>query len=306
MAKGGTVLINTRLADIRVSGWDQEKVEAVAAGDEFAEKVEATVTGEQTRQRVLLTAPGRRGNVVINVRVPRFANVELLENLRGDIEIMNVDGSVRIGAGQGDVTISSVGALRIERRGGDIAVREVKGEVVIRSGQGDIAVDGTGKSVDVAVAGGDMTILNTGGDVRVNTATGDIQVRCVKGRAEANSASGSITLEGVTGDVDAGTASGDVRFTGAIHAGGNYRLKSLSGLLEMNLPGDTRGFTATLLTYNGSLDLEFPLKSEGSIQGGPNRRFTGKYGDGSAQITLDSFNGEIRLAKIAGALRQCK
>jgi DUF4097 and DUF4098 domain-containing protein YvlB len=227
--------------------------------------------------------------------------------VQGDIEVTDIDGSVRIGAGHGDARISRVGALRVARRAGDIVVSEVKGEVFIRNGQGDVAVDGTGKSVDVAVAGGDLRILNTGGDVRVNTATGDIEVRCVKGRAEVNSASGSIRLEGVTGDIDAGTASGDVSFTGTIRSGGNYRLKSLSGLLEMNLPGDTRGFTATLITYNGTLDLEFPLKTEGPMQIGPiNRKLTGKYGDGSAQITLDSFNGEIRLARIAGALRQCK
>jgi DUF4097 and DUF4098 domain-containing protein YvlB len=301
------VLINTRATDVRVTGWDQDRVEAVATGDEPVDKIEATVTGEQPKQRVLLTAPYRRRAVAITVRVPRFADVELLEAVRGDIEVTNIDGSVRIGAGRGDVRISRVGALRLQRSGGDIVVNEVKGEVFIRSGHGDVAVDGAGKSVDVAVAGGELGVSNAGGDVRVNTATGDIAVRCVKGRAEVNSASGSIILEGVAGDVEAGTASGDVSFTGAIRSGGSYRLKSLSGVLEIRLPRDTRGFTATLITYNGGLDLEFPLKSEGSIQGGPiNRKFTGTYGDGSAQITLDSFNGEIRIAKIVGALRQCK
>jgi DUF4097 and DUF4098 domain-containing protein YvlB len=306
LSKHGTVLINTSATDIQISGWEQERIEAVAIG-EHTEKIEATVTGEPPKQRVLLTVSRRRPAELITVKVPRFVDVELIESVRGDIEITNVDGSVRIGQGRGDIKISQVGALNVQRSGGDIVVHEVKGEVFIRSAYGDINIDGAGKSVDVAAAGGDMDVSNAGGDVRVNTATGDITIRCVKGRAEVNSASGSITLEGVNGDIDAGTASGDVSFTGAIRSGGTYRLKSLSGLLELKLPADTRGFTATLITYNGSLDLQFPLKVEGPLPGGPiNRKFTGTYGDGSARVTLDSFNGEMRIAKIVGALTKCK
>jgi DUF4097 and DUF4098 domain-containing protein YvlB len=137
---------------------------------------------------------------------------------------------------------------------------------------------------------------------------GSIEVRCAKGRAEVSSASGSITLTGVGGDADASTASGEVIFTGLLRANGTYRLKSLSGEVLMTIQPDAPGFTATLSTYSGGLDTDFPLKVENPVQRGPiNRRLTGQFGDGQAKIALDSFSGTVKIAKgTASALKACK
>src|SRR5262249_34554797 len=64
LAKGGTVFIRARSGEIRVTGWDSDKVEASASSDEGREKVEATVANERT---VTLTSTGafRRRDVTI-------------------------------------------------------------------------------------------------------------------------------------------------------------------------------------------------------------------------------------------------
>jgi hypothetical protein len=138
--------------------------------------------------------------------------------------------------------------------------------------------------------------------------TGDVSVRCSKGRAEVSSASGTITLVGIAGDAEASTASGEVTFAGLIRAGGNYRLKSLSGSVIMTIQSDAPGFTATLSTYSGGLETEFPLKVESPVQrGAMNRRLTGTFGNGEAKISLDSFSGEVKIAKgTAARLKECK
>jgi DUF4097 and DUF4098 domain-containing protein YvlB len=142
--------------------------------------------------------------------------------------------------------------------------------------------------------------------VRANSATGDIGIQCAKGRVDASSASGSITLVGIGGDAEASTASGSVSFTGAIRDG-NYRFKSLSGEVSMTIQPDVAGFTATLTTYNGNIETEFPIKVESPLQGPINRRITGRYGDGRAKLSLDSFNGTVKIAKAtAAALKECK
>ena len=169
-------------------------------------------------------------------------------------------------------------------------------------------MDNVGGMVDVAATNGDLRVHNAGGDVRANSATGDIEVRCAKGRAEVSSASGGITLIGVGGDVDASTASADVIFRGMMKAGGSYRLKSLSGDVSMTIQPDVAGFTATLTTYSGEINTDFPLKVESPVQGGPiNRRITGTYGNGQAKLALDSFSGAVRVVKgVAAALKDCK
>jgi hypothetical protein len=310
LVRGGKVSISSRSGQIVVSGWDRDVVEARATGDNGPVPIETQTTGDPARPRLLLTISARRygRDARLDVKVPRYADVETLDGYRGDIEVADVDGATLINAGNGDVKIMRVGSLKVSRRSGDVTVREVKGDVTARSFNGDVVVDNVGGLVDVAATNGDLRVHNAGGDVRTNSATGDVEVRCAKGRAEVGSASGSITLIGVGGDVDASTGSGDVIFRGPIRVGGNYRLKSLSGDVSMTIQPDVAGFTATLSTYSGEIDTAFPLKVESPVQGGPiNRRITGTYGNGQGKLALDSFSGTVKIAKgTAAALKECK
>jgi len=310
LVRGGKVSISSRSGQIVVSGWDRDVVEARATGDNGPVPIETQTTGDPARPRLLLTISARRygRDAKLEVKVPRYADVETLDGYRGDIEVADVDGATLINAGNGEVKIMRVGSLKVSRRSGDVTVREVKGDVTARSFNGDVVVDNVGGLVDVAATNGDLRVRNAAGDVRTNSATGDVEVRCAKGRADVASASGSITLIGVGGDVEASTASGDVIFRGQIRVAGNYRLKSISGAVSMTIQPDVAGFTATLSTYSGEIDTAFPLKVESPVQGGPiNRRITGTYGNGQAKLALDSFSGTVKIAKgTAAALKECK
>lgn len=310
LARGGKVAISSRSGQIVVNGWDRDEVQASATGDNGPVPVEAQTTGDPARPRLLLTiSPRRFGREArLEVKVPRYADVETLEGYRGDIEVADVDGTTLINAGNGDVRIVRVGSVKVSRRSGDVTVREVKGDLTARTYNGDVVVENVAGLVDVAATSGALTVHNAGGDVRANSATGDIEVRCGKGRAEVSSASGSITLVGVGGDLEASTGSGDVDFRGPIRVGGSYRLKSLSGDVSMTIQPDVPGFTATLTTYSGEIETAFPIKVESPVQGGPiNRRITGMYGNGQAKLALDSFNGTVKIAKgTAAAMKECK
>ena len=85
-------------------------------------------------------------------------------------------------------------------------------------------------------------------------------------------------------------------------------MKTTSGDVRMAIQADAPGFTATLSAYTGDIETEFPLKVEFSNQRGQiNRRLIGRYGDGSVQITLNSFDGTVSLAKAAqSAEKDCK
>lgn len=310
LAHGGKVAISNRSGKVVVSGWDRDVVQASATGDNGPVPVETQTSGDPSRPRLLLMVSSRRygRDAKLDVKVPRYADVETLEGYRGDIEVADVEGSTSINAGNGDVRIMRVGSLKVSRRSGDISVREVKGDLTARSFSGDVVAENVTGQVDVAATNGNLRVLNAGGDVRANSATGDIDIRCAKGRAEVSSASGSITLTGIGGDVDASTASADVIFRGPIRAGGSYRLKSLSGEVSMTIQPDVQGFTAMLTTYSGEINTDFPLKVESPVQGGPiNRRVTGAFGNGQAKLALDSFSGTVKIAKGNSAdLKQCK
>jgi len=117
-----------------------------------------------------------------------------------------------------------------------------------------------------------------------------------------------MSLTGIGDDVEANTTSGDVSYSGKMRAGGRYRMKSTSGQVHMIIPADSPGFTATLSSYSGEIETDFPLNIESPLQRGPiNRRIIGRYGDGQAQIVLDSFSQGVKLGKAsAEALQGCK
>jgi len=309
LAKGGKVVISSRSGQIFVSGWDKDTVQANATDSSGAVQIETQTAGDPAHPRLLLSI-ARRFNreAKFEVKVPRYADVETLDGYRGDVNISDLEGASIIAAGNGDVKIVRVGSAKVSRRSGDVTIRDVKGDLTARTYNGDVVVENVGGGVDIAATSGDLRIHSVGGDVRANSATGDIEVRCGKGRAEVSSASGSIVMIGVGGDIDASTGSGDVEFTGPMHTGGNYRLKSLSGAVSMTIQPDVKGFTATLTTYSGEIETAFPLKVESPMQGPPiNRRVIGTFGDGQGKIALDSFSGSVKIAKGTGALmKECK
>jgi DUF4097 and DUF4098 domain-containing protein YvlB len=308
LARGGKVAISSRSGRIVVGSWDRDVVQASATSANGPVQIATETTGDPSRPRLLVFTSSRRGSrdISIELKVPRYADVETLEGSRGDVEVSDIDGAALIDAGEGDVRITRVGSLKVTRRRGDVTAKQIKGDLTARSFQGDIVVETVGGAVDVAATNGDLRVRNAGADVRANSATGDIGIQCAKGRVDASTASGSITLVGIGGDAEASTASGSVSFTGAIRDG-NYRFKSLSGEVSMTIQPDVAGFTATLTTYNGNIETEFPIKVESPLQGPINRRITGRYGDGRAKLSLDSFNGTVKIAKAtAAALKECK
>lgn len=311
--RGGSVVLSNRTGDIVITGWDRDTVEAKATSDSNnSEILPIQVSREPVGSKILLSVPsvaGRNygGDIRLDVKLPRYANIESISSLRGNIAITGLEGAVSINSGSGDVVINGVGSLRVNRRNGDITAKGVNGDFIARATHSSVTAENISGRADVVTTHGNVRVRDAKGDLRAYASTGNIQAHCVKGRADINSTSGSITMVGVGGDVEANTTSGDVIFRGIIRADGRYRLKTLSGEAVMTIQPDAPGFTATLLTYSGELETAFPLKIDGPLQGGINRRITGVYGDGQAKITLDSFSGGVRIIKGArGALNNCK
>ncbi len=308
--RGGKVTLTNRTGAIVVTGWDRDTIEAKAI--DGAESVPIEVSGESSRSRIYLSVPysarRRSGDIRLDVRLPRYADIESINSQRADIEVTGIDGAVSITSGSGDVRVSSVGSLRVNRSHGNLTIKGVKGELIARTTHGDVWAESVGGLLDLATTHGNVTVREAGGDLRVHSTTGDVQIDCAKGRAEATSSNGSITLTGVAGDVDAGTSSGNVTLTGSIRTSGRYKLKTLSGDVRMTIQPDPPGFIATLSNYSGEMETHFPLRLETPLRGGPiNRRIIGRYGDGGAKITLDSFSGSVRLIKgTAASIDRCK
>ena len=150
----------------------------------------------------------------------------------------------------------------------------------------DVKLDAKTVSGDLLASGlrGTLDLGSVSGDVRLTDAEGDV--------INANTVSGEIELTRVRGtEVSAETVSGDVTFEGTIAPKGRYDFKTLSGDVELKLPGRPDAeFRGT--TFSGGVDTDWPVSREGKQN---RHRLTATWGQGGAQIDVESFSGDVRV-----------
>jgi DUF4097 and DUF4098 domain-containing protein YvlB len=121
-----------------------------------------------------------------------------------------------------------------------------------------------------------VTVRRTNGELVVHTVNGDLLLEAVK-----------------SSSVEGSTVNGDITYDGAIVAGGHYELSTHQGDLTITMPENANA-TISVNTFNGSFESDYPVTLTGKNQ---RRKFSFTLGDGSARVELESFGGDIRLAR---------
>jgi putative adhesin len=239
------------------------------------------------------TRDGKPIEVHIEVRVPRYAELNVIKVIRSRVEVTGIETPIVVLGDRSDVVLKNVREAEVRTRSGGVSIEDTSG------------------FVEVVTASGPVSVRRAENNVRVLTISGNIELECVEGRVNVDSADGAVTLLNVQGDVEANASNSIVRWAGAIRGDGRYHLKTMSGSVEMAVRDKPPGFTAALSSYTGTIENDFQLQLKQSIEqhleGEINRRIVGRHGDGQAQITLDSFDGKVKLSKLSPAeLKECK
>ena len=118
-------------------------------------------------------------------------------------------------------------------------------------------------------------------------------IRDVTGDITAESVDGNIELDGVDSrQVRAETVDGNVIFSGVIHDGGRYHLSTHDGDVTASIPAGTNA-TVMVANFSGDFETSFPIILRASRR----HRFDFTLGDGSAQLELESFDGDVFLRR---------
>ncbi len=302
---------NRSTGRITVVGWDRDVISARAVSQRGEEALILTQSTDGPEQRVLLKADyadlessdhagrvldlpplGDDGPIQIHLEVslPRSATIELIRVTRSNVEISNVETPLIIVGDKSSVILKHVGPVEVHTRSGNIEIEDAKG------------------LVELTTSSGAIRVLHARSGVQAVSIAGPIEVRCALGRVDVTNTNAPIDLYNVDGDVSAIAANSSVRFASKLQEDGRYYLRSMSGRVEMILAANTPGFNASLSSYRGIVESDFPLKT---IQLNANkkinrdgekeitRRLNGKFGKGGPQIMLDSFEGSVRLTRTA-------
>ena len=186
---------------------------------------------------------------------------------------------------------------------GDIKIANIKGEVRADAVSGDVDATATPGATLVRTVSGDATASGVANqnELRVSSVSGTVAVNGARVQSlDADSISGDVQLRGVVcGRVVARSISGDLSFEGSLERSGRYELRSQSGDVHLALAGAT-GFEVDAGTFSGNVrsDLPVTVRSGDTGSGRPaHHSLHGVFGDGSAQLSLRSFSGNITIAK---------
>ena len=256
-----------------------------------------------------LVIENRAGEVVVHawekdaLRVQARHNARVKINVRNNAGTINVDSETNGGVGSIDYDISAPAWIPIKIEGhfnyvgidgvqGDISIETVRGDVVlkevgsaiVKTIEGEIQIDGARGKLTLSSVNDNVTVSGAHGEIVADTTNGDITLT----RSEATSA-------------EVTTVNGEVVYEGTLADRGHYSFANHNGDIELTLP-ETADATFNVRTYNGEFITSLPVKGPDPSQVRKGRRVSYTLGNGSADIELESFGGDIKLRR-AGAGR---
>jgi DUF4097 and DUF4098 domain-containing protein YvlB len=263
--RGMRLTINNFAGEVVIHSWEKDQIHVVAR-----HQARTQVSIHNSGSVVLITASGThgpQGSVDYDITAPAWMPIR-------------TEGTYNF------VTMEGVQA--------EVFANTVRGDVIIKGGTGTI----TAKSVE-----GEVDVEGARGKVNVNSVNEKIRISNSSGEITAESVHGSITMTGMDAtSVDASSINGTITYEGRIADNGHYSFETHNGDLLLGLPENTNA-TFTIRTYQGSFSTDLPLQGMGPAGGvRPNelqrgRRVTTTLGNGSADVSLETFGGTIRLRR---------
>ena len=263
VAKGTRLVLSNNAGEVVVRSWDRDQVR-IQATHGARETISAETTDMTLRIRTQ-RASGSRGPgglVDYQITVPRWMPV----NLSGTYLDATIEGTTA------EVTVETVH--------GNARVSGGNGAVSLRSVEGVITVDKASGRVQATTVNEGIRITNSSGEIAAETTNGDIFIDSAQ-----------------TSNLEAFTVNGEVTFNGTIRDSGVYKLGTHNGDIRVGL-GGANNATVFVRTFQGDFAADFPVQlPEGQNPRSGSKRFNFTLGTGSARIELQSFGGDIVLAR---------
>jgi DUF4097 and DUF4098 domain-containing protein YvlB len=264
------ISIDNTQREVTVTAWDKNQIQVTGTLGDGARPLE--LEGDANNIDIRVDTGGKNGSwfgwgndtrmqpTVLNVRVPK--SVEL------DINVVSAPVSID-GLDGGKISVDSVsGRIRASVRSPEVSMQTVSGTI-------DLA--GNARKADL------------------QTVSGDITAPSITDKIEAQTVSGRMTIGGGPWkDASFSTVSGDTKIAGGIVEDGKLNVDSMSGDVELGLPGSTSA-RLEASTFSGDLRSDFGNPTKGDD--GPGKELKTTIGSGNGHIHLEAFSGDVKIRR---------
>jgi DUF4097 and DUF4098 domain-containing protein YvlB len=270
VTKGTRLVLSNQAGEVVVRSWDQDRVR-IQASHGARETISAETTDNTLRIRTQRSTGSRGpgGLVDYQITVPRWMPV----NLTGTYLDATIEGT------QAEVTVETVhGNAKVTGGNGAVSLRSVEGVITVDKANGRVQATTVNEGIRITNSSGEINAETTNGNIFIDNAT--------------------------TSNLEAFTVNGEVTFNGTIRDNGVYKLGTHNGDIRVGL-GGANNATIFVRTFQGDFAADFPVQlPEGQNARSGSKRFNFTLGSGSARIELQSFGGDIVLARKAIVSRE--
>jgi DUF4097 and DUF4098 domain-containing protein YvlB len=270
VTKGTRLVLSNQAGEVVVRSWDQDRVR-IQASHGARETISAETTDNTLRIRTQRSTGSRGpgGLVDYQITVPRWMPV----NLTGTYLDATIEGT------QAEVTVETVhGNAKVTGGNGAVSLRSVEGVITVDKANGRVQATTVNEGIRITNSSGEINAETTNGNIFIDNAT--------------------------TSNLEAFTVNGEVTFNGTIRDNGVYKLGTHNGDIRVGL-GSANNATIFVRTFQGDFAADFPVQlPEGQNPRSGSKRFNFTLGSGSARIELQSFGGDIVLARKAITSRE--
>jgi len=175
--------------------------------------------------------------------------------------------------------------------GADITITApANSDVELWTSNGMISLNGIEGNGTLHTSNGRIVLQNVKGDFDGMTSNGRIEVDMMEGTGFFRTSNGRVDLQGVTGEVDVQTSNGRISLSGNLTAGGNNRLVTSNGDVDVELLG-TPSVSLDASTSNGDVTCELPITATTT----GDEHLVGTIGDGEADLYIKTSNGDVTI-----------
>lgn len=153
--------------------------------------------------------------------------------------------------------------------------------------------------VEVGITTGAVTIAGVMAGGRITAAEGDITLRGVSGDFSGGTGTGDVTISGSGGSFRFTIGVGAILFEGELASGGSNEFETGIGDVTVIVPADA-GVQIDATVSSGSVTSDLDIAGESRDALNPGERFSGRFGDGGAKLTITVGTGSIQILAASG------
>jgi hypothetical protein len=195
-----------------------------------------------------------------------------------------------------ELTVPTWMPLDLHGMSAEIDVEGTRAAVQAKTVNGGVRILGGTEMIAETSVQGAVEVLEAKGRVEVSSINAAVKLRRIDGDVVAESMNGMIVLDGVEAKaLEASTVNGSIVFVGPLMSGGVYNLSTHNGSLVVGM-SEKPNVAVSVATFSGDFSSSIPLSFDRGRRG---KRFDFTLGTGSARLELESFQGSVRLVRLA-------